>query len=85
MKINVRFFAALREAVGQESMELPCREPVSLADLMERMSTRMSVEAFTALNAPNVRVAVNQQLINGNNLQIQPGDELAFLPPVSGG
>ena len=36
------------------------------------------------LNAPGVLLAVNQTLVRGS-VPISPGDEIAFLPPMSGG
>jgi len=36
------------------------------------------------LTAENVRVAVNQEMVNGD-LQVRNGDEIAFFPPVTGG
>jgi molybdopterin converting factor small subunit len=41
------------------------------------------------LLSPNVRLAVNQDLVKGNwreaELVFTDGDEVAFLPPVTGG
>jgi molybdopterin synthase sulfur carrier subunit len=39
---------------------------------------------FEALRSGRVRVAVNQELAGGD-APIREGDEIAFLPPVSGG
>ena len=36
------------------------------------------------LNDGTVRMAVNQTLVHGN-VALSPGDEIAFLPPMSGG
>ena len=39
---------------------------------------------FPELAAPTVRLAVNGELIHGP-VPVSPGDEIAFLPPMSGG
>jgi molybdopterin converting factor small subunit len=41
-------------------------------------------ERWPELNAPGVLLAVNQTLVRGS-IQLAPGDEVAFLPPMSGG
>ncbi len=41
-------------------------------------------ERWPELNGPGVRMAVNQSLIH-DVVRLSPGDEIAFLPPMSGG
>jgi molybdopterin converting factor small subunit len=41
-------------------------------------------QRWPELNEPTVRLVVNQTLVN-DNIAISPGDEIAFLPPMSGG
>ena len=41
-------------------------------------------ERWPALNDPTVRLAVNQTLVH-DNVPLSPDDEIAFLPPMSGG
>jgi sulfur-carrier protein len=45
---------------------------------------RLLGERWPELNDRTVRVAVNQTLIH-EDVPISPGDEIAFLPPMSGG
>ena len=40
---------------------------------------------YAALTAENVRIAVNQEFIDGEAAELRSGDEVAFLPPVTGG
>ena len=44
----------------------------------------MTDEAFVEITAKNVKVALNQELID-DSAAISDGDEVAFLPPVTGG
>ncbi len=80
--IKIVFFASIREALDCASLELDIGESLSLSALIARLGER---EAWRrALTAANVRVAVNQTLVQGDP-QINRGDEVAFLPPVTGG
>lgn len=77
---RILFFGRLRDAVGAAAME---------AELPEGASDSESVRAWLgrdhpALLDPSVRVAVNAEIDHGN-APIGDGDEIAFLPPMSGG
>ena len=41
-------------------------------------------ERWPELNGPGVQLAVNQTLVR-DAVPLSPGDEIAFLPPMSGG
>jgi len=45
----------------------------------------LAPELAQALTGPRVRLALNGALVSGDGLVLSEGDELAFLPPVSGG
>ena len=88
--IRVLFFASLREAVGRSECEIPAPEASAgapghgLEALMAELRGRLDEAAYQALAAENVRVAVNRELVEGA-VALKPGDEVAFLPPVTGG
>ena len=84
MSIRVLFFASLRDTIGQSECELDAVEALDLSRLLEQLAERFGPSALEALTAESVRVAVNQELRNGSAL-IRDGDEVAFLPPVTGG
>jgi MoaE-MoaD fusion protein len=79
--VKVRFFARLRELAGTESeaAELPAGS--SLADVYAAM--RRSHPALAAASEA-VRGAVNQEFSDWGAV-LADGDEVAFIPPVSGG
>ena len=79
--ITVLFFASLREDVGHAALTVAADSTDALIDALEDV---LSTEGYAAVREPNVRIAVNQTLIEGNT-QLSPGDEVAFLPPVTGG
>ena len=81
--VRVRFFASLREAIDVDAVELAL-EDASLAGVHAQLATLLDSAQCVALNAPGVQVAVNQVIVRGE-AALRPGDEVAFLPPVTGG
>lgn len=81
MKIQVRYFAVLRERLRSdgETLELPDGATVgaAIAALAERH------EAFGALRG-RCQTAVNQTMVRADEV-LRDGDELALIPPVAGG
>jgi molybdopterin synthase sulfur carrier subunit len=83
--IEVRFFARLREALGRERLSLPLEAPgLTVAALLEALEAEIP-GARVQLTAPGIRLAVNQAFIEDEAPALNPGDEVAFLPPVTGG
>ncbi len=85
MKVQVRYFASVREAVGcaQESWELP--DSVQTVAQARDWLTQQSGRHAAALAASRpLRMACNQVMSAGDT-PLQPGCELAFFPPVTGG
>jgi molybdopterin synthase sulfur carrier subunit len=82
--IDVLFFASLRETLACERVALAETGPLTLSELIERLVIELGSHARDALTAESVRVAVNQTLVQGN-VAVSAGDEVAFLPPVTGG
>ena len=83
MLVTVRFFASLREALGCESMRLEIAA-ASVAGVRDALAGTLTPTQREALTAPGVRVAVNESLAQGD-AALEAGDEVAFLPPVTGG
>ncbi|QID17659.1 molybdopterin converting factor subunit 1 [Nitrogeniibacter mangrovi] len=84
MSIELRYFASLREALGQadETLELPAG-----VDTVGALRAHLAARGETwARLAPghNVRAAVNHAMV-GDDAAVQGGDEVAFFPPVTGG
>jgi len=83
MKIQVRFFASLRENIGvaQEGVET---EAQNVGDLRRQLQERGGAYAEALASQRPVRVAVNQ-LMAQDATPLQDGCEVAFFPPVTGG
>jgi sulfur-carrier protein len=56
----------------------------TLSALLDYLSTRSTAHAAAFRNRRTVRAAVNQEFAD-LTWPIQPGDEVAFFPPVTGG
>ncbi|MCK0169068.1 molybdopterin converting factor subunit 1 [Jannaschia sp. S6380] len=83
MKVQVLYFAWLRERIGQgrETVET---EAHSVADLIEELRAREERYALAFSDMSAVRCAVDQTLVP---LEAPLGDarEVAFFPPMTGG
>jgi len=86
VNIDVKFFASLREQVGRAELQICAADLEALLTAIQR---HLSETEFKHLMSPNIRLAVNQDLVEGNwrlaALVFAEGDEVAFLPPVTGG
>jgi molybdopterin synthase sulfur carrier subunit len=82
--IKVLYFASLRELLGVSAEEIRLNQPeISVTELVAQLVTRGA--GWTSLSSnKNVRVAINQTVVN-NEALIKAGDEVAFFPPVTGG
>ena len=83
MKIQVRYFASLREALGPgETLELPAGTTV--AGARDALMARGDVHAAALARGRALRSALNQSLCD-ESAALSEGAELAFFPPVTGG
>lgn len=81
MTLALVFLGPLEDVAGVPAMALDIDAPVSLADIAERLEPELAV----AITAAKVRLALNGQIVSAAEMRAGNGDELAFLPPVSGG
>ena len=81
MRVRVLLFAGLREAVGKKEFFLELKDDSSLKELLAEIQ-----EEIPVLDRYRGRlvVAVNQRRSPEETL-LQEGDEVALLPPISGG
>ncbi len=77
--VTIRLFAGAREAAGVGSARL---EASSVGDALETARTRFGTEFCTVLAAS--RVWLNGESADAAS-ELADGDEIAVLPPVSGG
>lgn len=75
---KVLFFAHLRDAVGEEFLRLDASGK-TVAELKAELSERYDLPRMET-----VMTAINEEFASNDEV-IQDGDEIAFIPPVSGG
>ena len=81
MRVKVRLFASLREAVGREQVELELGEP---ADAEAAWRALVASHPALAARRPRLTAAINRRYARVDDA-LADGDEVVFVPPVSGG
>lgn len=84
MTVKIVFFASLREALGVDALDLQISAPCRVSALISQLVDQHSPEWLEILSAENIRIAVNQDMIN-EDVNVSDGNEVAFFPPVTGG
>ena len=79
IKVNVLFFGATAEAVGEREIEMNFADGAKSNEAFAEVK-----EKFPQLNEHKLLFAVNQEYADGGEL-IKDGDELAVFTAVSGG
>ena len=79
MKLHVLYFAALRDAAGRDREEIE----VAAGDARE-VYAQLRRRHGLPLVHERIRIAVNGEFAPWDQ-RLSDGDEVAFLPPVSGG
>ena len=81
MRVTVRFFARLRQAVGADAAESELPSGSTVRTLWQSLVTDSpELAPFES----TVSAAVNEEYARMDR-ELHDGDEVAFLPPVSGG
>jgi molybdopterin synthase sulfur carrier subunit len=85
MKLELKFFASLREGLGLsgESITTPA-EVKTITDLRSHLAQRGNPWAEVLSEAKVIRCALNHEMVSGSTLLVE-GAEVAFFPPVTGG
>ncbi len=80
MKVRVLFFAGLRDRIGQSEFEL---DGLESGATLEHVRSVLE-ERWPFLQEYPLAVAHNCQVVSAD-VSLEEGDEIALLPPVSGG
>ncbi len=79
MKLRVLFFAHLRERLGVSTQDCELSTGATVGELQNHL-----LKQFPVLSTEKFLIARNQ-IYADSKTQLAEGDEIAFLPPVSGG
>lgn len=82
MEVEVRLFAILRERAGRDRVRLTLPSAATVADALHSLAELEGLGEL--LRRLPVRVAVNRDYATPETV-LSPDDELALIPPVSGG
>jgi MoaE-MoaD fusion protein len=81
VRIEVLYFAVLRERLGRDAEALDLPSTATVADARQALA---AAHPDIAPLLPQVRAAVNRQMVRDAH-PLSDGDELALIPPVAGG
>jgi molybdopterin synthase sulfur carrier subunit len=78
MQVSVKYFASLRELMGESSVFIDINKESSIDDVWQHVTKNKKIEL------DNVMATVNMEYVKSSYV-IRDGDEIAFFPPVTGG
>ncbi|MEE4453781.1 MoaD/ThiS family protein [Novosphingobium resinovorum] len=86
MQAKLVFLGRLEEMAGRPFQDIAASAPLDWTDVIGWLGDCCSTALLDAVRGEKVRVAINGALVaDKEGLILSDGDELAFLPPVSGG
>ena len=81
--ITLKYFASLRDIAEKEEDSLDIENPITidqLSDIISKATPKMGA----IIREKKVMISVNEEMASADTI-IHDGDEVAFLPPFSGG
>jgi molybdopterin converting factor subunit 1 len=81
--ITVKFFASLKTIAEKEEEHIEVQSPISMDQLSDIIS-KTSPNMGDIIRDNKIMISVNQEMADADTV-IHDGDEVAFLPPFSGG
>jgi len=81
--ITLKYFASLKSIAEKEEDQLDIENPITLDQLSDIIS-KTTPKMGEMIREKKVLISVNQEMASVDTI-IHDGDEVAFLPPFSGG
>ena len=81
MTVRVRLFAFMAQEAGTRDVDLEVASGATLSDVQRALAARLPDMRWPR----ELMWAVNQAYVGGANHGLKDGDEVAIIPPVSGG
>ena len=81
MKVRAQFYAQLRELVGNHELEVELPRDATVRELLQKIYAQKP-----ALRAHDKSILIGAGLeFVDRNYKLNPGEEIAIMPPVQGG
>lgn len=81
MEVTIKLFAFLQDQLGP-TIRVELAQPTTVDEIFDAVA---KLDPTLRPVLANSRLAVNQEFFDGDKLTIGPADEIAIIPPVSGG
>ena len=81
MNVRVQFYAQLRELVGFCELDLKIPEGATVRELLEKIYTQ---KPAVRAHDKSILVGAGLEFVD-RNYRLNPGEEIAIMPPVQGG
>jgi molybdopterin converting factor subunit 1 len=80
MKVNILLFGITRDLIGKQKLQVDVKDKTTVAEFKKRLQ-----EDFPELSDLNsIAIAINSEYASDSNI-LRSNDEIALIPPVSGG
>lgn len=81
MKIDVQFYAQLRDLIGMRELEVDLSEGATVSELLEAIYAK---QPALRSHDKSILVGAGVEFVDRNH-KLKPGEEIAIMPPVQGG
>ena len=81
--ITIKFFATIKQKIGRELIEITIDQPMSIGSVIKTLESDIPEIGKTIADTRSL-VAVNHEFATTDTI-VKDGDEIAFIPPMSGG
>ncbi|WP_299307954.1 MoaD/ThiS family protein [uncultured Croceicoccus sp.] len=79
--LTLLFLGRLEDVAGGPERHVDVAAPVTLSQICAQFDADLAAQ----ISDPTTKIALNGVIVAGDDWRAGDGDELAFLPPVSGG
>ena len=81
MNVRVQFYAQLRDLVGVDELEVALQQGATVSELLKKIYTQ---KPELRAHDKSILVGAGLEFVD-RNYKLNPGEEIAVMPPVQGG
>ena len=81
MNVRVHFYAQLHELIGAHKLEIELPQGATVRELLEEIYTR---QPALRTHDKSILIGAGLEFVD-RNYKLNPGEEIAIMPPVQGG